>query len=239
MDLFIYQAAVKELYLCKISSKLEELARIYTGKIKKLPIGNTWDESLYPIPYTEQILWYKLLTLTLKLHSSKSKKVLPDFIHTTKSMAHSTLLNAILGFDQQREYYKKWFPLTELINYEQLLDWFEFDTILNLPQSINFVENLNTIVGNNSIPFSIEFNNSLTVFDSYSTKFPKQVQQLVYAIRYKQTNFPDKPQTIWDLFLECIRKQAYDISQEEADREVLKLEQQITAIKSFKDFYGK
>ena len=48
-----------------------------------------------------------------------------------------------------------------------------------------------------------------------------------------------KPQTIWDLFLECTRKQAYDISQEEADREVLKLEQHITAIKSFKDFYVK
>ena len=64
-------------------------------------------------------------------------------------------------------------------------------------------------------------------------------QQLIYAIRHKQVNFPDKPQTIWDRFIKYVTAQAQDITQHECDREILKLEQQIAAIKAFREYYDK
>lgn len=236
MDLFIYTAAVKELQLCKTSSRLEELIRQYVPTIKKLPIGNWWINSR--VTKEEQILWYKLLTLAIELHSKKSKKVLPDFIYQAKETAHQNLLSYILGFEIKNNS-EKGFKFDSLISYEQLLDWFEFDTVLELPPSTNYVENLNKIVGDRPVHFRVTFNNSLTTFDAYSTNLPKYTQHLVYAIRYKQVNFPTQPQTIWDLFLEEMRKQAYNVTDTQINNECIKLNQQIKALKSFKDFYVK
>lgn len=236
MDLFIYTATVKELQLCKTSSRLEELIRQYVPIIKKLPIGNWWINSR--VTKEEQILWYKLLTLAIELHSKKSKKVLPDFIYQAKETAHQNLLSSILGFEIKNNS-EKGFKFDSLISYEQLLDWFEFDTVLELPPSTNYVENLNKIVGDRPVHFRVTFNNSLTSFDAYSTNLPKYTQHLVYAIRYKQVNFPTQPQTIWDLFLTELIHNAYTKDQLIVESDVLKLEQQITALKSLKDFYVK
>lgn len=229
MDLFKYQAYKKELELCKTVSGLETLIRKYTSEIRRMSISNYWKSF---VGETEpQILTYKLLTLALKLFSAKSKKVLPEFIYTTHLEAQQTLLNWILAYD------KLGTPFTKLVNYEQFMDWFEFDQTLCLLTKVNFVENLNTIIGNRPIHFKVEFNNTLTPFDKYSTNLAYGSQEFIYAIRYKQINFPDKPQTIWDLFLEELRVKADNVTEEEVARECLKLEQQITAIKSFKDFY--
>ena len=64
-------------------------------------------------------------------------------------------------------------------------------------------------------------------------------QRLIYAIRYKQVNFPNKPQTIWDLFLEEMRKQADNVTDTQINNECIKLNQQIKALKSFKEYYVK
>lgn len=234
MDKFIYAASVKELQLCGTAAKLEDFVRLYVSHLQRTILYSPWNGRIRD--KEECICWYKLLSLALKLHAKKSRKILPDFMHKVKRDSHNNLLNGILGFDNDA---KKGIILTELIDYETFLDWFEFDDLITLPTSQNYVENLNNIIDDKPLRFEIIFNNSLTQFDFNSTNLGTASQQFIYAIRYKQVNFPDKPQTIWDLFLECTRKQAYDISQEEADREVLKLEQHITAIKSFKDFYGR
>ena len=234
MDKFIYAASVKELQLCGTAAKLEDFVRLYVSHLQQTILYSTWNGRIRD--KEECICWYKLLSLALKLHAKKSRKILPDFIHKVKRDSHNNLLNGILGFDKDT---KKGIILTELIDYETFLDWFEFDDLITLPTSQNYVENLNNIIDDKPFRFDIIFNNSLTQFDFNSTNLCTVSQQFIYAIRCKQVNFPDKPQTIWDLFLEYTRKQAYDISQEETDREVLKLEQHITAIKSFKDFYVK
>lgn len=231
MDLFKYQACKKELELCKTVSGLEILIRKYTSEIQHMSIGSYWKDF---VGETEtQILTYKLLTLALKLFSAKSKRILPEFIYTTHLGAQQTLLNWILAYDKLN------IPFTKLVNYEQFVDWFEFDQTLCLLTKVDFVENLNTIIGNKPIHFKVEFNNTLTPFDKYSTNLTYGSQEFIYAIRYKQVNFPDKPQTIWDLFLEELRVKADNVTEEKVARECLKLEQQITAIKSFKDFYVK
>jgi len=233
MDLFKYRAAVKQLELCKTVSGLERHVRQYQAAINRTPISSRWNT--HTEAYEEQILGYKLLTLSLKLYSAKSKKVLPDFIYNTQLNCQRTLLNWILNYANKN--YRS--PFNKLIKYEQFVDWFEFDTILTLPNETNFVETLNIIINDNPIHFRVIFNNLLTSFDRCSTNLPTSSKSLIYAIRYKQVNFPNKSQTIWDLFIEDTRKKAHDINEVEVTRECLKLEQQITALKSFKDFYVK
>ena len=233
MDLFKYHACVKELELCKTVSGLEILIRKYQAMLNGTNITSAWNTP--PEQYEKQILGYKLLTLSIKLYSAKSKKSLRDFIYNTVLSCHKILLIWILNYGNEN--YKG--PFDKLIEYEQFMNWFEFDTVLQLPNKENFVENLNAIIGNNPIHFNVIFNNNLTNFDLYSTQLTHSSKQLIYAIRYKQVNFPTQPQTIWDLFLEKMRVQAHDVNEAEVARECLKLEQQIIAIKSFKDFYVK
>ena len=232
MDKFIYAASLKELQLCGTAAKLEDFVRTYVSHLQRTSLYSPWNGRIRD--KEECICWYKLISLALNLHAKKSRKILPEFVHKVKRESHNNLLNDILGFNSNP---KNGITLTKLIDYETFLDWFEFDDLITLPTSQRYVENLNKIIDDRPFRFEIIFNNSLTQFDFNSTNLGTNSQQFIYAIRYKQVNFPDKPQTIWDLFLEYTRKQAYGISQEEADREVLKLEQHITAIKSFKDFY--
>ena len=232
MDLFKYHASVKELELCKTVKQLEGFARKYCDILRRLPLYSPW--SNVTSPTEEQVLLYKLFTLTLKLYTAKSKSKLPDFVYHSKLKCHTNLLHCILDITSSRN---KSFYLTEFISYEQFMNWFEFDDLITLPDNMKYVEHLNTIIGDNPVHFDVEFNYVSSAFENHSTNLTNRSQQFIYAIRYKQVNFPNKPQTIWDLFLEKMRLQAHDITEAAVARECLKLEQQITAIKSFKDFY--
>ena len=231
MDLFKYTASVKEIETCKTVSKLEELVRLYHASCHSA-------RHLIK-PSHEQKFYYKLWTLALKKFESKSKKILPMFLTQDLLNLQTNLITSMLEAEFEKKIYHASPYFTKVTTYEEFMDWFEFDDTLNLFPSYKYVEKLNSVIGDKPVHFKVIFNYSPDHFDNYSTNLHQKHQNLVYAIRYKQVNFPDKPQTIWDLFLEYTRKQAYDISQEEADREVLKLEQHITAIKSFKDFYVK
>ena len=83
----------------------------------------------------------------------------------------------------------------------KFIDYFEFDNKISLPSFNYFIEVLNTIIGDNPIHFDIEFNPALSYFEYHSTTFIKDLQILIYAIRYKQVNFPTQSQTVWDLFI--------------------------------------
>ncbi len=236
MNLFTYRAAEKEIELCKTASALEILIRKYVAQLEKLPISAYWSIATKDSNIESQIFIYKLLSLSLKHFVLKSKRTLPDFIYTQKQNSQQALLTWILGWDKDNYHG----PFDKTIEYTQFMDWFEFDTVLELPlHHTDYVEALNGIIGANPIHFKVIFNNNLTVFDMHSTHFSQTTQRLIYAIRYKQVNFPNKPQTIWDLFLEEMRKQADNVTDAQLNNECIKLEQQITALKSFKDFYVK
>lgn len=236
MNLFAYRAAEKEIELCKTVSELETLIRRYAAQLSKLPINSYWNTVPKDSNVENQIFIYKLLTLSLKHFVFKSKRQLPDFIYIQHLNSQQALLTWILGWD--KPHYKG--PFDKVTEYTQFMDWFEFDTVLELPPNhTDYVEALNGIIGANPIHFKVIFNNNLTVFDTHSTQLPQTTQRLIYAIRYKQVNFPNKPQTIWDLFLEEMRKQADDATDVQLNKECIKLEQQINALKSFKEYYVK
>ena len=236
MNLFTYRAAEKEIELCKTVSALEILIRKYVAQLKQLPISAYWNTITKDSNIESQIFIYKLLALSLKHFVLKSKKTLPDFIYTQKQNSQQALLTWILGWDKDK--YKS--PFDKAIEYTQFMDWFKFDTVLELPPyHTDYVEALNGIIGTNPIHFKVIFNNNLTAFDKHSTHLSHTTQRLIYAIRYKQVNFPNKPQTIWDLFLEEMRKQADNVTDTELNNECIKLNQQIKALKSFKEYYVK
>ena len=233
MDLFTYKINLKELELCTKVKDLELLVRKYTLLCSRSTLLQPW--SVKKTNISEPIvLLYKLLVFSLKCYSERSKKTLPDFIYSTQEKAHRALLNTILGFNinSNRE---KCFPLGCLISYEEFMDWFEFDTVLTLPTSQPYAENLNAIIGSNPIHFRIVFNKLLTSFDTYSMDLPNTTKVLVYTIRYKQINFPDTPQTVWDLFIKESLREAMQVPKKDIDASILKLEQQITALKHIKE----
>lgn len=233
MDLFTYRINLKELELCTKVKDLELLVRKYTLLCSRSTLLEPWStketNTSEPI-----VLLYKLLVFSLKCYSERSKNTLPDFIYNTQKKAHKVLLNTILGFNinSNRE---KCFPLGRLISYEEFMDWFEFDTVLTLPNIQPYAENLNAIIGSNPIHFRIVFNKLLTSFDHYSIDLPDTTKVLVYTIRYKQINFPDTPQTVWDLFIKESLIEAMQVPKKDIDASILKLEQQITALKHIKE----
>lgn len=238
MNLFTYRIAEKEIELCRTVSELETLIRKYVDQLRELPISTYWVRAPKDSNIESQIFIYKLLTLSLKHFVLKSKKTLPDFIYVQKQSSQQALLTWILGWDKKP--YNS--PFNRAVEYTQFMDWFEFDTVLELPPyHTDYVEALNEIIGTNPIHFKVIFNNKLTDFDMYSTHLNPTTQQLIYAIRYKQVNFPNKPQTIWDLFISKLIAECKRIHNFELDvaPEILKLKQQISALKSLKGYYDK
>jgi len=188
MNLLEYKAKVKELQETKYVSVAERLVREYVKLLEKYHLSNRWGHvGIEHINNSK--LYYKLARLAYQTHSNLSKATLPGFIGSAVENAQRNILRVFLEDDVT-------------ITYDEFMDIFEFDKLLILPESSTNVEALNTIISDKPIHFSIKFNYSKSQFERYSTKLLSNQQDLVYAIRYKQVNFPDKPQTVWDMFLE-------------------------------------
>ena len=230
MDLFKYTASVKEIETCKTIGKLEELVRMYHARC---PSSR---DSITPSP--EQKYYYKLWTLALKKFESKSKRILPMFLTQDLSTLQTNLITSMLEAELENKVYYASPNFTKVPTYEEFMDWFEFDDTLNLFPSYKYVESLNSIIEDKPVHFKVIFNYSSDQFESYSTNLHQKHQNLVYAIRYKQVNFPDKPQTIWDMFIEyCDKENRYiEVSKEDVDRNIIRLQQQISALEAFKGY---
>lgn len=230
MDLFKYTASVKEIETCKTVGELEKLVRLYYSKCPSAR------HTLTPSP--EQKYYYKLWTLAFKKFESKSKRILPMFLTQDLSTLQTNLITSMLEAELENKIYYASPNFTKVPTYEEFMDWFEFDDILNLYSSHKYVENLNSIIEDKPVHFKVIFNYSSDQFESYSTNLHQKHQNLVYAIRYKQVNFPDKPQTIWDMFIEdCVKESKFmEVTEEQVNSDVLKLEQQISALKAIKGY---
>ena len=230
MDLFKYTAAVKEIETCKTVGKLEELVRLYHARCPSA--RHTIN------PLDKQKFYYKLWTLAFKKFESKTKRELPKFLTEDLSTLQTDLITSMLEAETEKKSYYASPNFTKVPTYEEFMDWFEFDDTLNLFPSYLYVEKLNSIIQDKPVHFKVVFNYSSDQFESYSTNLHQKHQNLVYAIRYKQVNFPDKPQTIWDMFIEeCVKEARYfEVSKEKVDTNILKLEQQISALKALKGY---
>ena len=230
MDLFKYTASVKEIETCKTVGELERLIRLYYSKCPSA--RHTIN------PLDTQKFYYKLWTLAFKKFESKSKRILPMFLTQDLSTLQTNLITSMLEAENETKIWHASPNFTKVPTYEEFMDWFEFDDVLNLFNSHKYVENLNSIIKDNPVHFKVVFNYSPDHFDSCSTDLQQKYQNLVYAIRYKQVNFPSKPQTIWDMFIEDCVKEArqIEVSEQEVNTNIIKLQQQISALEAFKGY---
>ena len=160
------------------------------------------------------------------------------FLTQDLSTLQTNLITSMLEAELEKKIYYASPNFIKVPTYEEFMDWFEFDDTLNLFPSYKYVENLNSIIEDKPVHFKVIFNYSSDQFESYSTNLHQKHQNLVYAIRYKQVNFPDKPQTIWDMFIEDCVKEAkhFEASEENVDTNIIKLQQQISALEAFKGY---
>lgn len=230
MDLFKYTVAVKEIETCNTVGKLERLIRLYHSECPSVTYGIS--------PSPEQKHYYKLWTLAIKKFGAKAKRELPKFLTMDLLSLHTNLITSMLEAENEKKSYYASRHFTKVPTYEEFMDWFEFDDVLNLHPSCNYVETLNSVIGDNPIHFKVIFNHRRYNFDMYSTDLQHKHQTLVYAIRHKQVNFPDKPQTIWDMFIEeCVNEaRHFEVSEEKVDANIIKLQQQISALEAFKGY---
>lgn len=230
MDLFKYTASVKEIEMCNTVSGIEKLIRNYNGNISIQPY------EIKPV----DVLYYKLYTLALNKFENLSKRSLPEFLYENRLRVQNFLLSSIFEYENKK---KSYYADTKIFNktqtYEDFMDIFEFDKLLILRSSNWYVKKLNQIIGDKPVHFKVKFNYSTSSFDSYSTKLSESQKTLLYAIRYKQVNFPDKPQTIWDMFIEDYKQEVlkHDLSKlSTIDQQILKLQQQIKALESLEGY---
>ena len=223
MNLIDYKLRINELNNCRYVKDLEQLVRKYDAWLPR------YSHEFKP----DHIFEYKLFVLSLNLFKQKSNRILPDFIYDKHKTCQKVILSSLLEANKPRE--RKYYVsqhFTKEPTYEELMDWFEFDSHIEMDNSEWYVEKLNNIIDSNPIHFAITFNYFMTPFDRNSTELEQDEQLLVYSIRHKQVNFPNKPQTVWDIFIADNTKNVAISSKEFYDKQILKLEQQISALKA-------
>lgn len=232
MDLFKYTASVKELEMCSRVGEMELFVRKYYGLCPRFSSELKVDS----------IYYYKLYTYSLNKFKTLSKRILPYFIYNQKETAQINILASMLEAHMEvdkKKYNRKSQIFIKTPTYEEFMDYFEFDNDLILDRSDWYVEKLNEIIGDRPVHFKVKFNYSNSLFDSYSTELSNSKQTLLYAIRYKQVNFPDKPQTIWDMFIEDSKQEVlkHDLSElSTINQQILKLQQHIKALESLEGY---
>ena len=209
MNPLLYMASVKQIQMATKVSELETLVRKYHGMV------NTWKSNFDQT----DICHYKLLTLALNRHAEKSKAVLPEFLYAHKAKLHNIIINSLL------------IDPSNLPTYEFLMDVLEFDSVLTIPDNTYFLETLNSIIGNQPIHFTIDWDLTyLTSFDSWSTELPGSIQLYLAGVRYQQVNFPTQYQTVLESYLNYYRPAPESLDKQALADSITKLQQHISAL---------
>lgn len=209
MNPLIYMASVKQIQIATKVSELEALVRKYHGKV------TTWSNLFFQT----DICHYKLLTLALNRHAEKSKAILPEFLYEYKARLHDSIIKSLLKQPDN------------LPTYEFLIDLLEFDSILTMPHNEDFLPLLNSIIGNQPIHFTIDWDLTyLTDFDRCSTAHDKQLQLYLAGVRYKQVTFPTQYQTVIESYLNYYRPTPESLDKQALADSITKLQQHISAI---------
>ena len=195
-------------------SDIEALVRKYNGMVNKWQ--RTFDQT--------DICHYKLLTLALNRHAEKSKAILPEFLHEYKWTLHNNIINSLLNQPDN------------LPTYEFLMDLLEFDSVLTIPRNDDFLPLLNSIISNQPIHFTINWNLTyLTDFDRCSTELNQEIQLYLTGVRYKQVNFLTQYQTVIESYLNYYRPAPESLDKQALADSITKLQQHISALEELAD----
>ena len=209
MNPLIYMASVKQIQMTTKVSEIETLVHKYHGMV------NTWKKEFDQT----DIHYYKLMTLALNRYAKKSKAILPEFLYEYKTKLHDSIINSLLS------------DPSNLPTYEFLMDVLEFDSVLTIPRNDYFLDTLNSIIGNQPIHFTIDWDLTyLTSFDSWSTELPGSIQLYLAGVRYQQINFPTEYQTVIESYLNYYLPTPESLDKQALADSITKLQQHISAI---------
>lgn len=234
MDKFKYIAAIKQIETNKLVSTAELYVRNYREICLEhsLKYRSTFASDSPKFKFEEIKHMYKCYRYALNRFGELSTRILPSFLYDDCNRIQINLLYITCELEYTH--------MTNARDYSVFIDLFKFDTELIMPSGTSYIEALNSIISDNPVHFkSIQWNHHLTYFDQYSTEQDANPQKLAYAIRHKQVNFPDKPQTIWDWFTADLVKMVSTIESTNVDADITKLQQQINALTELKETYAK
>lgn len=234
MDKFKYVAAIKQIESNALVSKAELYVRNYRDLCvnRSLKYRSTFISDSPELKFEEIKHMYKCYRYALNRFAELSTRTLPDFLYDDCNMIQTNLLYITCELEYTN--------MSNARDYSVFIDLFEFDTKLIMPLGTNYIEVLNSIISDNPVHFkSIKWNHNLTYFDKCSTEQNDEFRRLTYATRHKQVNFPDKPQTIWDWFIQdCADKVQNSKLPSDIDADITKLQQQINALTALKETYA-
>ncbi len=214
MNPLLYMASIKQIQSATKVSELEALVRKYHGRV------NIWKSNFDQT----DICHYKLLTLALNRHAEKSKAILPEFLYEYKRDIHNNIIKSLLT------------DPSNLPTYEFLMDVLEFDSVLTMPRNADFLPLLNSIIGNQPIHFTIDWDLTyLTEFDRCSTAHDKQLKLYLAGVRYQQVNFPAQYQTVIESYLNYYLPTPESLDKQALADSITKLQQHISAIEELID----
>jgi hypothetical protein len=125
-----------------------------------------------------------------------------------------------------------------LLQYEEFIDFFEFDTVVKTPNSsICYITILHNILLDRPIHFKFDFKQQLTNFDIYTAyALDTENKKFIYALRLKQTLSPDTPSTVIDTYL--AHTLADIIKHTDISERILLMQQHTTAMQTYQSTYG-
>ena len=166
MNDFDYAVAYQKIESAKLVYELEELVRDYTVRIYEIDKLNI----------LECINSYKALTFALKCFRSKSRKVLPDFIHDSVMYFECRITNLVLDH-----------PIT----YDQFIDCFQFKSgIIKCDLQYNagyaILKSFALIVGSNPQPYTFDWNYYINT--TYRELISGLTSRIIELEHFKQQN---------------------------------------------------
>lgn len=221
MEYFIKLEYLKN---CKTLKELENFIRENIFHIK--------DSYNFKNNIPKRIFYYKLLVLAHKLFTTRSKKELPDFLLNRLKNTQKDILNLFL--DKHKEEIPNF-----AYSYEDFMDVFEFNTKLIFLGGTEQLIIFDELIGENPLPFSMDFNIYLSAFDNVTTFGSISDKKYLAVLRLNQTFNPQKTRSV---LLKCLEsylqncRGAYSVG--EIQEFITLLEQQITALKTLKNVNG-
>lgn len=223
MNKFKYIAALKQLEQCKTIKQLEKLLRGYESATPC---------HFYTIlrqPFEQFTLNYKLYSKALNLYNQRSRASLPDFLYDNIKQVQKEIFDLMFNYHEKNRF--------QTLTYEELIDIFEFNDTLHMRSSSTTLFELDQLVKNKPVLFTISFNTKLTQFSDYSLVNLQTHKLLVQAIKYKQQVLKNKKHTICEMYIEYLKKHMSPIdtlASKNIDEDIDNLKHQIKALQTLR-----
>jgi hypothetical protein len=232
VDVFQYKAKLKYIESLRFVKDIEKEVRQLIDKLKPLSIGCGYNTDS---DFGSDIYIYKLTIKALRNFKQSTRKVLPSYIYNFIREVTSNLLLFLLA--DRDNWLAQLYSTHPTINYTLVMDIFEFNEVIQIPNGLHNFKRFNNLIADNPIHFDLGFGTYLDGFEVYSTSLKLSESALVRAIMIKKSDFPNETRTVWNKYVAYLKSQNKNTytTPESVSKQILELEQYIAALYEFKE----